>query len=71
MSAFLTRINDHKWKPLWSMTTVTHYCLGKPIFGGKPTLWIRRLGFRGHNPNNIKLKTAEKADKVMSLNIEF
>jgi hypothetical protein len=24
----------------------------------KPTLHIKRLGFRGHSPNNIKLKTA-------------
>jgi hypothetical protein len=50
----------------------------------KPTLWIKRLGFAGHGPNNIKLKTAssipcpeqlkrerEKADKAMSLNIGF
>ena len=50
----------------------------------KPTLWIKRLGFRGHSPNNIKLKTAslipcpeqlkrerEKADKAMSLNYGF
>jgi hypothetical protein len=66
------------------MTTVTHYCLGKPIFGGKPTLHIKRLKFTGHSPNNIKLKTAssipcpeqlkkerEKAVKAMSLNIGF
>jgi hypothetical protein len=66
------------------MTTVTHYCFGKPIFGGKLTLWIKRLGFTGHSPNNIKLKTApsmrspeqlkrekEKAEKAMSLNIGF
>jgi hypothetical protein len=50
----------------------------------KPTLWIKRLGFRGHNPNNIKLRVAsaikcpeelkrerEKAEKAMSLNIGF
>jgi hypothetical protein len=50
----------------------------------KPTLWIKRLGFRGHNPNNIKLKTAslipcpeqlkserEKAEKAMNLNFGF
>jgi hypothetical protein len=50
----------------------------------KPTLYIRRLGFTGHSPNNIKLRSAssikcpeelkrqrEKADKAMSLNIGF
>jgi hypothetical protein len=50
----------------------------------KPTLWIKRLGFRGHSPNNIKLKTAslipcpeqlkserEKAEKAMNLNFGF
>jgi hypothetical protein len=50
----------------------------------KPTLWIKKLGFAGHSPNNIKLKTAssmrcpeelkrerEKADKAMSLNYGF
>jgi hypothetical protein len=49
----------------------------------KPTLWIKRK-FIGHNPNNIKLRTAssmrcpedlkkerEKAYKAMSLNIGF
>ncbi|MGA7542726.1 MAG: hypothetical protein WBW34_06655 [Nitrososphaeraceae archaeon] len=50
----------------------------------KPTLHIRRLGFTGHSPNNIKLKIAssipcpeqlmrekEKAVKAMSLNYGF
>jgi hypothetical protein len=52
----------------------------------KPTLWIRRLGFAGHSPNNIKLRTAssywmrcpeelkrerEKAEKAMSLNLNI
>ena len=50
----------------------------------KPTLWIKRLGFAGHSPNNIKLRIAsaircpeelkkerEKAQKAMSLNIGF
>jgi hypothetical protein len=50
----------------------------------KPTLWIKKLGFRGHSPNNIKLRTAssmrcpeelkrerKKADKAMSLNCGF
>jgi hypothetical protein len=50
----------------------------------KPTLWIKRLGFTGHSPNNIKLKTAssiscpeqlkrdwEKAEKAMNLNFGF
>jgi len=49
----------------------------------KPTLWIKRLGFTGHNPNNIKLRSTsmrcpeelkkerEKADKAMSLNYGF
>jgi hypothetical protein len=50
----------------------------------KPTLWIERLKFAGHSPNNINLKTAslipcpeqlkrerEKAEKAMSLNYGF
>jgi hypothetical protein len=50
----------------------------------KPTLWIKRLGFTGHSPYNIKLKTAslikcpeelkrerEKAEKAMNLNFGF
>jgi hypothetical protein len=50
----------------------------------KPTLWIKRLRFAGHSPNNIKLRTAasipcpeqlkkerEKAAKAMSLNYGF
>jgi hypothetical protein len=58
--------------------------LGASSKSRKPTLWIKRLGFRGHSPNNIKLRTAsaipcpeqlkrerEKAEKAMSLNIGF
>ena len=50
----------------------------------KPTLWIKRVGFAGHSPNNIKLEIAsaiqcreelkrerEKADKAMNLNFGF
>jgi hypothetical protein len=50
----------------------------------KPTLWIKKLGFAGHSPKNIKLKTAsvipcpeqlkrdwEKAEKAMNLNFGF
>jgi hypothetical protein len=50
----------------------------------KPTLWIKRLGFAGHSPNNTKLKTAssikcpeelkrekENVAKAMSLNYGF
>lgn len=50
----------------------------------KPTVWIKKLRFAGHSPNNIKLKTAlfipcpeqlkrerEKAEKAMSLNYGF
>ena len=51
----------------------------------KPTLWIKKLGFTGHNPNNVKLRTAsysmpcqeqlkkerENAEKALSLNCGF
>jgi hypothetical protein len=50
----------------------------------KPTLYIKRLRFAGHNPNNIKLRTAsymrcpeelrkerENAEKALSLNCGF
>jgi hypothetical protein len=58
--------------------------LGASSKSRKPTLWIKRLGFRGHSPNNIKLKTAslipcpeqlkkdrERAAKAMTLNYGF
>jgi hypothetical protein len=52
----------------------------------KPTLYIKQLRFAGHNPNNIKLRTAssmsmrcpeelrrerENAEKALSLNYGF
>jgi hypothetical protein len=50
----------------------------------KPTVWIKKLRFTGHSPNNIKLRTAspmrcpeelkkerENAEKALSLNFGF